>query len=163
MKNLFLKGFVVLILCSCSKENDSPHLDLEAPTIEKLSLRTALPNELVWEDPDPTDNINVLVANCPPNNVDCGPWIDVTPQLTYFDDFVAAIEGETIIEYFSGQAWQDLFDDFDETLLSGLQNGSVTISEVEAMPDKRIFIVHYANLEANKTNCLIALPFEIND
>jgi len=165
MKQLTSVLLLSLALSSCSKEQVQPVPSVELEQSVKPSFRAApTPNELIFEDPDPTDNNDTPIATCVPNPIDCGPWIIVKGKAFAFAQFTNAINSDELQAYFSGTTWQNLFDEFDADLLAGLQNGSILITEVENPADNsRIFIVHYANQEASKANNLLALPFDTNE
>ncbi len=165
MKQLTSILLLSLALASCSKEQVQPMPSADSERIIKPNFRAApTPNELLWYDDDPTDDNETLTVTCVPNPVDCGPWIIVKGKAFAFAQFTNAINSDELQAYFSGSTWQNLFDEFDADLLAGLQNGSILITEVEKSADNsRIFIVHYANQEANKSNNLLALPFDTNE
>jgi hypothetical protein len=166
MKHLTSILLLSIALASCSKEQVQHLPNDDKVRIAEPNFRAApLPNELVWEDPDPTDKDPTEKATCVPNPVDCGPWIVVKGKAFAFAQFTNAMSNSDELQaYFSGPNWQNLFDEFDADILAGLQDGSIVITEVENPVDNaRIFIVHYANQEANKANNLLALPFDTNE
>lgn len=153
-------------LASCSKEQVQPIPSAELERNVKPNFRAIpTPNELIFEDPDPTDSDDTPLATCVPNPIDCGPWIIVKGKAFAFAQFTNAISNSDELQsYFSGPNWQNLFDEFDADILAGLQDGSIVITEIEnTVSNSRVFIVHYANQEANKTNNLLALPFDTNE
>lgn len=136
MKNLFLKGFVVLILCSCSKEEIAT-TETEEIKLTQVETRifSAPGSSRKLKNPIPSD---VMEDPCEDGKGNCGPIGDVPDELA--QRIEAGITAGTIAELFSND--QEIIEYFglSPQALSDLQTGITSLLRVN-----NTYVVVYSN------------------